>query len=102
MQAQGHQLDLRTHAKMLGVVVQASIPSSKWQRQERIPETHLPSGLAEFVALSQRRWVSRLNTGFYGDKLILFTHKEVLKRILVLQKTIKINLREQDLVHSLF
>lgn len=71
-------------------------------RDRRITETHLPSGLAEFVALSQRRWVSRLNTGFYRDKLILFTHKEVLKRILVLQKTIKINLREQDLVHSLF
>lgn len=72
-------------------------------RDRRIPETHWPAGLAEFVALSQRRWVSRLNTGFFRDKLILFTHKEVLKRILVLQKTIKINLREQDLlVHSLF
>lgn len=42
--------------------------------------------LAEFVALSQRTWASRLNTGFYRDILILFTHKEVLKRILVLQK----------------
>lgn len=96
MQAHGHQLDPRTHAKMLGVVVQAS--TRRRQRQEDPGDS-----LAEFVALSQRTWASRLNTGFYRDILILFTHKEVLKRILVLQKkTITINLREQDLVHSLF
>lgn len=79
MQAHGHQLDPRTHAKMLGVVVQAS--TRRRQRQEDPGDS-----LAEFVALSQRTWASRLNTGFYRDILILFTHKEVLKRILVLQK----------------